>query len=89
VSWISAELQEEDSGPARLSWQGRCGAEIPGTPTRATRCGSVPHRCCRLVSSRRNGLRILWLSAIGVDTFVLLDDVFDLWETGSGRARVA
>lgn len=34
----------------------------------------------QLVSAGRHGVRTMWLCVAGVDTFVPVDDVVDLWE---------
>ena len=34
----------------------------------------------QLVSAGRDGVRTVWVFVDGVDTFVPLDDVIDLWE---------
>lgn len=35
---------------------------------------------CQLVSAGRHGVRSVWVFVDGVDTFVPVDDVVDLWE---------
>jgi hypothetical protein len=44
---------------------------------------------CQLVSIGRNQVRSFWLFSNGCDTFVLLDDIVDLWESGGGHSRAA
>jgi hypothetical protein len=45
---------------------------------------------CQLVSAGGRGVASLWLFTSGVDTFVRLDDVVDLWEAEAPSAsRVA
>jgi hypothetical protein len=44
---------------------------------------------CQLVSTGRNGVHSLWLFCDGCDTFVLVDDIIDLWESDGGHGRAA
>lgn len=43
----------------------------------------------QLVSAGRDGLRTIWVFAYGMDTFVPLANVVDLWETMSRRSEAA
>jgi hypothetical protein len=42
-----------------------------------------------LISAGRQGARGLWLFTNGVDTFVALEDVVDLWEAAAQCSRAA
>jgi hypothetical protein len=44
---------------------------------------------CNLVSGGRARAPKLWLFTNGEDVFVPLDDVIDVWETGSNPRRAA
>jgi hypothetical protein len=43
----------------------------------------------QLVSAGRGGLRTIWVFAYGMDTFVPLANVVDVWETVSRRGEAA
>ena len=44
---------------------------------------------CHLVSAGRTHLRTIWVFAHGMDTFVPLADVLDVWETEALRRDAA
>ena len=44
---------------------------------------------CQLVSAGRRDLRTVWVFACGIDTFVPLAKVRDVWETAPARCTAA
>lgn len=44
---------------------------------------------CQLVSIGRNRASSIWLVSAGVDTFVAVGDVVEVWEAEAGRVRAA
>jgi len=44
---------------------------------------------CQLVSIGRNRARSIWLVNSGVDTFVAVVDVVEVWEAAAGHTRAA
>jgi hypothetical protein len=44
---------------------------------------------CHLVSAGRHRVRSLWLFAHGLDTFVALDEILDLWEPIAAHSPAA
>jgi hypothetical protein len=44
---------------------------------------------CQLVSSGRNRVGSMWVCTNGVDVFIPLDDVADVYETPAGSFRAA